>query len=147
MPACPGAVREFWLAAREHYCGSQACPCEGTIVAGVDPGGLFEGVGAPKDRRRVLDQAPVGAGGSVTPMGRVYLTCDRCSKTVDLGLDRSNPDPIFMVGYCRSCSEFLLRQELNGGHQRRLDSTVLIRFGSPSQAEAKPGQPKVLVGA
>lgn len=83
----------------------------------------------------------------MTPMGRVYLTCDRCSKTVDLGLDRSNPDPIFMVGYCRSCSEFLLRQELNGGHQRRLDSTVLIRSGSPSQAEAKPGQPKVLVGA
>lgn len=80
-------------------------------------------------------------------MGRIYLVCDRCSKTVDLGLDRSNPDPIFMTGYCKSCSEFLLRQELNGGHQRRLDSTVLVRFERPFQAEAKPGQPKVPIGA
>ena len=147
MPACPGAVREFWLAGREHYCGSQVRSCEGRIVAEVNPGGLFERAGAPKGQRQVLNQAPVGAGGSVTGMGRIYLVCDRCSKTVDLGLDRSNPDPIFMTGYCRSCSEFLLRQELNEGHQRRLDSTVLVRFGRPFQAEVKPGRPKVPVGA
>ena len=146
MPAHRRAPREFWLAGTERYCGSQVRLCEGIIRAEASSGGLFEAAGISEVPRRGLERPPIGAGRSEVVMGRIYLVCDRCSRTVDLGLDRSNPDPIFMVGYCRRCSEFLLRQELNGGHQRRLDSTVLIRSSNLSEARTEPDRSEVLVG-
>lgn len=146
MPAHRRAAREFWLAGTERYCGSQVRLREGIIRAEANSGGLFEATGISEVPRRVLERDPTGVGRSKVVMGRIYLVCDRCSRTVDLGLDRSNPDPIFMVGYCRRCSEFLLRQELDGGHQSRLDSTVLIRPGSRHEARTEPDRLNVPAG-
>ena len=116
------------------------------ITVDLGPGGLPETADVPESALPGVLQSLGRRRTARDIVGRIYLTCDRCSKTVDLGLDRSNPDPIFIAGYCKRCSDFLLRQEFAEGHQRRLDSTVLVCPGRPSGAEAEAGRSMVTVG-
>jgi hypothetical protein len=60
------------------------------------------------------------------PMEKIYLVCQRCSKTVDTGRDGPYPRALFVPGYCDRCASFLLERAKKGEIEKRLESVVLV---------------------
>ncbi len=69
-------------------------------------------------------------------MEKMYLVCQRCSRTVDTGRDGPYPQTLFVRGYCDRCAGFLLDRAKNGGRDKRLESVVLVCSDIASKAGA-----------
>ena len=70
-------------------------------------------------------------------MQKAYLICERCSKTVDIGLDGPYPKPVFMRGYCATCSRFLFDRAVSGEREGRLESASLLTAASNVNPELR----------
>ena len=57
---------------------------------------------------------------------RMYIVCQRCSKTVDAGRDGRYREPVFVPGYCRECAAYLVKRAKGGEREPRLEGAVLI---------------------
>ena len=62
-----------------------------------------------------------------TPKEKVYLVCERCSRTIDIGREGPYPRAVFLQGYCDRCARFLEKRMASGENDRRLEGTVLLR--------------------
>jgi hypothetical protein len=71
---------------------------------------------------RQIEQSP-----GIPPKEKVYLVCERCSRTIDIGKDGPYPKAVFLRGYCDRCARFLEKRTASGENDRRLEGTVLLR--------------------
>ena len=73
---------------------------------------------------------------SKASMEKIYLVCQRCSKTVDTGRDGPYPQALFVSGYCDRCASFLLERAKSGEREKRLESVMFVCGDKTAKAGA-----------
>jgi len=73
---------------------------------------------------------------SKASMEKIYLVCQRCSKTVDTGRDGPYPQALFVSGYCDKCASFLLERAKSGEREKRLESVMFVCGDKTAKAGA-----------
>jgi hypothetical protein len=108
-------------------------------------GGIYSVVKDAREMRAVRERAVedawrlAGASEedfSKASMKKIYLVCQRCSKTVDAGRDGPYPQALFVPGYCDRCASFLLERAKSGEREKRLESVMFVCGDKTAKAGA-----------